>query len=158
MQDQKIIINYKLCFLCIFLSVSCSRDINYIVEKEFNKDREQNICYINLGSAMPFKWDTLYCFSSQCPTTLIDSVIGLKLNHTIDGDEFIVFRKKNKLICQMWFYLTDIDKTSKARVVFVKKDTINKLTNYLKIEKNNAIFKVEKKQKSYYLIHVEKND
>lgn len=58
----------------------------------------------------------------------------------------------------MWFYLTDIDKTSKARVVFVKKDTINKLTNYLKIEKNNAIFKVEKKQKSYYLIHVEKND
>ena len=148
-----LIILFAMIPLFIYSCVERHDKVCKVLKKVRSKNTTDTF-YVDFAKEMDFYWDTLYYFGGWPSLNKIDSTLGIHFPFWTDGN-FLIFirhdKKENKKYCVYYEnYMKMADKPYKGPAF------INDSSLHFKLDRNNAMFKVEKKDKIYLLMHVEK--
>jgi hypothetical protein len=123
-------------------------DFEAIVLDKWDDCPANSTCSLDLATAMPMDWDTMYYFTNACAYEEIVAELGLILEEYNDIGNRVVFLHQNKLVCyQEWFPYPDDEATE----VVLK---TNK--QFEKYGFSNATFKITNSGRWVVLHHVDR--
>jgi hypothetical protein len=129
----------------LFQSCSKRNAFDRLIERQFNKCNNKNVCIIDLSKVIKSDWDTMYYFTNAYSLGEIDSILGFHLKEYIDvGDRMVLINKnRNVVYYQDWFPFPSDE--VKDVVIFDTDKT------YFVVEREKAIFSIRKENDFYFL-------
>jgi hypothetical protein len=136
-----------LTILVLFLVYSCGKSSENKIDqavRDVCRNKESD-CKISLQSIITEEWDYVIISQESLSLEDLNKLLGFDYPYFIDIARRIIFVKGNKVIYHEDKF-PETDRVVKNEVVFEMKNS-----NFLKIERNNAIFNA-KKENDYFVL------
>ena len=129
----------------LLLISSCEdyNDIDRLVIKEWEATRSNKCCVVDFSKTLFFDWDSMYYFSGAYSLEDINKYLGRKVDSFTDIGDRVVF-VNNGYIIRHYEWCKYFDGEPQGVVFSVNSNTFS-------IDKNKAIFLVQKKKNLYML-------